>query len=220
MMARAETVRGQARETADKRNFDQAAAMLRAMIKQLEAVPGYAQADGSPLSECVEQLIDEANEYEQRPSAERLMAFKATQRGVEVSQGARHNAAWGPSSSKSERLMRDTLGPVGAGAIVVTDKNGAARRFPILPEMIVGRSQDNAIPIAAGNLSRRHTRFVCRDGKLIVVDLASTNGTFLNGKRISSPQVLKQGDKVYVGDNTFTFELPDDTGPTGSGPKS
>ena len=208
LMARAEIVRGEARGAADRGTFDQAAAMLRNMIGTLEKAPGYVATDGSPLSECVEQLIDEAVEYEQRPSAERYAAFKATQLGVEVSQGAKHAGAWGSSSSKSAAIMSGAIGPPLPGVVIVRDKAGhVVQQVQIRPEMTVGRSPDNEIPVISSMLSRRHTRFVCRDGKMIVVDLRSTNGTYVNGERVGSPRVLKPGDAVLIGDLTFEIKL-------------
>lgn len=208
MMSRAELTRGEARQAADRGSYDQAAAMLRKMIAALEQVPGYKAADGTPLSECVEQLIDEATEYEQRPSAERYAAFKATQLGVEVSQGAKHAAAFGAQSAKSSRIMAGATGPVLPGCIVLRDKDGnEMSRVPLLPEMTVGRSPSNEICVASSNLSRRHSRFVCRNGRVLIVDLASTNGTFLNGKRVSAPEEVRPGDKVTIGDVAFELHL-------------
>lgn len=207
-MAKAELVRGEARQAADRRNFDQAAAMLRRMIHELEQVPGYKPADGSPLSECVEQLVDEATEYEQRPSAERYAMFKATQLGVDVSQGSRHAADIAASSVKSAHLMKEVLGPVLAGAIVVRNRQGQeVSRVPIAADITVGRTPGNELCVPSGSLSKRHARFVCREGKVIVVDLKSTNGTFVNGQRISTPRVLSPSDKVHIGDMTFEIVL-------------
>ena len=39
-----------------------------------------------------------------------------------------------------------------------------------------------------GNISKRHSRIVLKDGKFIIVDLKSTNGTYVNGKKITAPR--------------------------------
>lgn len=208
MMAHAEIARVEARHAADRGSFDQAAAMLRKMIGTLEKVPGYQAADGSALSECIEQLIDEASEYEQRPSAERYANFKSSQLGIEVSQGAKHTASYAAQSSKSAHIMAGAMGATLPGCVVIRDAQGKeVSRLPLLAEMIVGRSPGNEIAVASANLSRRHSRFVCRDGKVIIIDLASTNGTFLNGKRLSQPQILKAGDLVTIGELSFEVVL-------------
>src|SRR5687767_3161767 len=91
--------------------------------------------------------------------------------------------------------------------IVITEKGGKPRAEAFdQAEITIGRVQGNDIVLPKGNISKRHSRIVLRDGKFIIVDLKSTNGTYVNGKRISSPQVLKDADKVYIGDFTLTLE--------------
>lgn len=95
--------------------------------------------------------------------------------------------------------------------IVITEKGGKPRTEEFdQNEVTIGRVQGNDIVLAKGNISKRHSRIVLRDGKFIIVDLKSTNGTFVNGKRINSPQVLKQVDKIYIGDFTLTVEAGED----------
>ena len=62
--------------------------------------------------------------------------------------------------------------------------------------VIVGR-------IGAEYVSSRHARFVLMGQNLFVEDLGSTNGTAVNGRFISEPTALKNGDKVAVGDVTM-----------------
>lgn len=86
-------------------------------------------------------------------------------------------------------------------AITVTDKGGGARRLDFdKTEVTIGRVKGNDIVLPKGNVSKRHARVVLKDGKFIVVDLKSTNGTYVNGRKITSPLVVKQTDKVYIGD--------------------
>lgn len=92
--------------------------------------------------------------------------------------------------------------------IVITEKGGKPRSESFdQNEITIGRVQGNDIVLPKGNISKRHSRIVLRDGKFIIVDLKSTNGTFVNGKRISSPQVLKDSDKIYIGDYTLQLEM-------------
>ncbi len=92
--------------------------------------------------------------------------------------------------------------------IVITEKGGKPKSESFEQnEITIGRVQGNDIVLPKGNISKRHSRIVLRDGKFIIVDLKSTNGTYVNGKRINSPQVLKELDKVYIGDFTLTLEM-------------
>src|SRR5262249_41281081 len=65
------------------------------------------------------------------------------------------------------------------------------------------------------NISKKHTKIVVKDGKIIVLDLKSTNGTYVNGKKLAGPQVITPTDKVYIGDFILNVEPPDmgDTAP-------
>ena len=77
-------------------------------------------------------------------------------------------------------------------------------------EVTLGRLAGNDLVLAKGNVSKYHSRFVLKDGKYIVVDLKSTNGTFINGKKIGSPQVVKPTDRIQIGDYTINIEAPSD----------
>ena len=86
---------------------------------------------------------------------------------------------------------------------------GAPRQYELhRSEMVVGRSPDNAIAIHSRSLSRRHSRFSCRNGRLLIDDLGSTNGTMVNGRRVDAEHELHHGDLVLIGDATFRIELP------------
>lgn len=66
--------------------------------------------------------------------------------------------------------------------------------------VIIGRSPGSDIVIGAEYISGRHARFTIMGQNLFIEDLGSTNGTAVNGQRITEPTVLKSGDVVNVGD--------------------
>ncbi len=68
-------------------------------------------------------------------------------------------------------------------------------------ETTVGRDLSNDIPISDPEVSRRHARFFIQNDNAFVEDLGSTNGTFLNGERIDSPQQLRKGDVITFGES-------------------
>ncbi|MDB4974812.1 MAG: type secretion system protein [Myxococcaceae bacterium] len=91
--------------------------------------------------------------------------------------------------------------------VVIAEKEGAERRVTFTEaEVTVGRVPGNDVVLPKGNVSKRHSRIVLKDNRFIVVDLKSTNGTFVNGRKITSPLVVKEGDKIYVGDYVLTLE--------------
>jgi pSer/pThr/pTyr-binding forkhead associated (FHA) protein len=67
----------------------------------------------------------------------------------------------------------------------------------------LGRHDDCVIRIKSSQVSRRHCEVVETDGKLVVRDLGSSNGTFVNGKRVLGQQALKVGDELTVGSVTL-----------------
>jgi predicted component of type VI protein secretion system len=67
-------------------------------------------------------------------------------------------------------------------------------------EITIGRSGNNVIVLPLPEISRRHAR-ILRDGEAFYIeDLGSTNGTFVNHKRLQAPVRLNVGDEVQVGD--------------------
>lgn len=69
----------------------------------------------------------------------------------------------------------------------------------------LGRADSNAFQIVEPSVSSRHCEVCVRDGNLLVRDLISTNGTFINGKKIVEG-TAKPGDKVRLGDVELRYE--------------
>lgn len=74
---------------------------------------------------------------------------------------------------------------------------------------IVGRHRDARVVVQHETVSSRHARFSIVDGQLAVTDLASTNGTWVNGNRLQSTQRLQPGDTIQFG--KVVFDLHADT---------
>jgi pilus assembly protein CpaF len=95
-------------------------------------------------------------------------------------------------------------------SVILTEKGGATQRLDFESEEItIGRVDENDICLPKGNISKKHTKIVVKDGKIIVLDLKSTNGTYVNGKKLGGPQVITPTDKVYIGDFILNVEPPD-----------
>jgi pilus assembly protein CpaF len=95
-------------------------------------------------------------------------------------------------------------------SVILTEKGGPTQRLDFDSEEItIGRVDENDICLPKGNISKKHTRIVVKDGKIIVLDLKSTNGTYVNGKKLAGPQVISPDDKVYIGDFILNVEPPD-----------
>ena len=72
--------------------------------------------------------------------------------------------------------------------------------------VVLGRSREADIVIQDPNVSRRHAELRREDGGWQIVDLGSTNGIKVNGRRVDN-QPLRQGDQITIGVTDLTFEL-------------
>lgn len=73
-------------------------------------------------------------------------------------------------------------------------------------EVILGREEGLEISIRDPEVSRRHARISWQGDSYHVEDLGSTNGTFLNGALVSSPQPLRAGDTIGIGQTVLVFQ--------------
>jgi len=73
--------------------------------------------------------------------------------------------------------------------------------FPLEGDVItIGREAGNGIIINDAEVSRKHTQFVFQGGKVIVTDLGSTNGTFVDGQRLTGQHILQSGQIISLGE--------------------
>jgi pilus assembly protein CpaF len=94
-----------------------------------------------------------------------------------------------------------------AFSVLIHEKGGGERREQFVSsEISVGRVHGNDIVLPKGNVSKRHARVLYRDGRFIVTDLNSTNGTYVNRRRITQATIVREGDKIYVGDFVLKIE--------------
>src|SRR6202035_2146369 len=91
--------------------------------------------------------------------------------------------------------------------IIISEKGGTERRETFdKNEINVGRVQGNVLMLPKGNVSKHHARLLFRDGRFIVTDLKSTNGTYVNGRKIAQATIVREGDKIYIGDFILRIE--------------
>ncbi|PYS86583.1 MAG: hypothetical protein DMF70_02035 [Acidobacteria bacterium] len=84
-------------------------------------------------------------------------------------------------------------------------------KFPICGNCSLGRSPKNSIVLDSQKVSRRHAIINVQDiGEFWLIDLGSSNGTFLNHRRLHQPVKLCDQDQVVIGDRIFIFHQPEE----------
>ncbi len=71
----------------------------------------------------------------------------------------------------------------------------------------LGRGRQCDVVLSDPNVSRQHAEIRPRGGSWVLTDLGSTNGSRLNGRRIDSSEVLREGDEIELGESVMTFTL-------------
>ena len=69
-----------------------------------------------------------------------------------------------------------------------------------------GRGDQSDIQLEDSFASTSHARLLPQGDVVVLEDLGSTNGTYLNGEPLRGPQPLHVGDRIRIGDSEFTFE--------------
>src|SRR6476660_3578524 len=82
-------------------------------------------------------------------------------------------------------------------------------RIPLLGNCSIGRSPKSTVPLESPKASRRHCVINLQNvGEFWLIDLGSSNGTFLNKRRVHQPVRLCDMDRITVGDAPFIFQQP------------
>lgn len=75
------------------------------------------------------------------------------------------------------------------------------KTFPLEGDVLtIGREASNQIAINDAEVSRKHSQLVLQGGKYVLTDLGSTNGTFVNGQRLTGQHVLQPGEVISLGE--------------------
>src|SRR4051794_19275481 len=91
--------------------------------------------------------------------------------------------------------------------LVMFRADGERKSFSITRDVtVMGRREDCDFRIPLGDISRKHCRLIKEDNVLKIEDLGSSNGTYVNGKRIHESE-LAPGDTVQIGPVVFVLQL-------------
>ena len=107
------------------------------------------------------------------------------------------------SATRAQRAVERPPEPAAARALLTAD----GKTFVLdQPRAVVGRSRRCDFVVEDPNISRRHFELQRRGSDWFVVDLESTNGISVNGRRVTSAQ-LQPGDEIVAGTSRMRFNL-------------
>jgi pSer/pThr/pTyr-binding forkhead associated (FHA) protein len=91
--------------------------------------------------------------------------------------------------------------------VVITADRNVGARYMLSGEVLIGRAANSSVVIDDTYASQQHARIYASNGAYCVEDLGSTNGTYVNGRKISYPLELRVGDRIKIGKTVFEFRL-------------
>jgi pSer/pThr/pTyr-binding forkhead associated (FHA) protein len=87
----------------------------------------------------------------------------------------------------------------GSRVLFVRSESQRGQEFEVNDVVVLGRSDETDFVIDDPYASEFHLRLVSQENGMMLHDLGSTNGTYVNGRRVSAPTELKRGDTIQVG---------------------
>ncbi len=105
--------------------------------------------------------------------------------------------AGGPAPTSSRQPQRRVKKVPGKASVVEGPKKGST--YNLRDELIIGRGEKCHVILDDSYVSQVHARIFPRNESFVLEDLGSTNGTYLNRRRITAPVELQRGDQVKIG---------------------
>ena len=111
----------------------------------------------------------------------------------------------GSSRAGTSRRARTPKGAV--SFVVIEPRHHRGRSYTLSNVLGIGRDDDNEIVIDDDSfISGHHARIEVRPDGTAVVDLGSTNGTFVNGQRVNGERAMRKGDRLQVGSTVLEMK--------------
>ena len=98
----------------------------------------------------------------------------------------------------------ETSGFLFASLLLSTGSLAGTRFLLDRPLVTIGRAEDNDVQLDDEMVSKNHCRIITQGDNYLIEDLASSNGTIVNGRQVNT-HMLQDGDKLYLGQTTLMF---------------
>lgn len=201
LLLQAAQARREAVAAADKGEYKQASEVLRKAAESIEHSP----VQNDELAEEQAALLEQAAELERGDEFYGNYSRKVMATQAMYTMTDRHESTQFLRAREVERAMK--VSPVdrkeGVAPSYITWRE---KTMPLENDLIrIGRAPQNEIVMAAKNVSRFHCQIKRNGDELIIEDLGSTNGTFVNDEQVKQPRTLSVGDVVRVGHEQVVF---------------
>jgi len=88
---------------------------------------------------------------------------------------------------------------IGMPTLIMQEGQGAGRGWPVEKErVIIGRGEDCDVVLTERQVSRHHAQIRRTDSQYVLEDLGSRNGTYVNGREVTEPHILQDGDEIQI----------------------
>jgi hypothetical protein len=91
----------------------------------------------------------------------------------------------------------------GQEVVIVKSKTQAGQHIDVQGSVVLGRSTQADVMLDDAYASEFHLRLIRRPEGIVVHDLESTNGTYVNGRRVGTPLTLTRGDTIQIGNTVL-----------------
>jgi len=181
-------------------------AELESELRDWEAAIRGLYAERTAAEQREQQLHREAAEREAQ-----LSGARATEQQLRLQLARVNEQLAGQKPRDGKPALAEPAPGVPARLLVrTTGKTGIVH--VLAHRTTVGRTPDNSLQLDADFISRHHAVLLESADGTVIEDLASTNGVYVNGERVSR-QLLKPGDRVTIGRTDFRFVIKPPSGP-------
>ena len=132
------------------------------------------------------------------------MPYAAPSPAVRTAQRAPHAAA---AITGNRASRRGQYAGRAAGRASIAIDSVPAEYSLMKDEISIGRGEDNDVVIPHASVSRQHARLMRRDGGFELMDLNSTNGSYVDDRQIRGSAFLSAGSQLRLGDIRFILQL-------------
>ena len=106
-----------------------------------------------------------------------------------------------PASNRASRRKKK----VRPQLVVLAANRNLGAKYNLADHVLIGRSPESDVVLDDTYASEQHARIFRNEDSFFVEDLGSTNGTYVNGRKISYPLELRPEDRIKIGKTVFEF---------------